>query len=207
MSLGCINPCVDEPCHDGLEIPEYVIEPREDPLPFRDIEDFESWLREHYLFEIEHSTTNYGGRKVECLGIFSPNRAFERCCLQCPIPHEYSPEFQELLRGKITSHNHPSGETFSLEDIHTWADLQMPEIRVVAASRGGAYRTYSIKRLFQRQPTWEEIKNKLMEVCPQDPEFMVLRTHPTFRHRCLKNLDNEGFFCYSVSDTEPPHQV
>lgn len=43
----------------------------------------------------------------------------------------------ELLRGKVFTHNHPGGSSFSMEDIQTGSILKVREVRAT-----GRYRTY-----------------------------------------------------------------
>lgn len=192
--LGCINACPD-----SRGIPHYIIEPEEEPLPFRDLEDFETWLREDYIHGMEHSTTYYSQYNIECVGIFAQNKNFEKCFLQYPNPtHEYSIHFQESLRGKITCHNHPSGQTFSWQDVAAWATLQMQEIRVIASYNAGNYRTFIIKRLNQTSPTWDEIQD---EIHKEDPFLFYSRENNERRHRCLLRLKELDYFEYSV---DPP---
>jgi hypothetical protein len=192
--LGCIKAC---PASSG--IPHYIIEPKEEPLPFGNLEDFERWLREDYIYGMEHSTTYYSQNNIECVGIFSQNKNFEKCCLQYPnLTQEYPISFQESLRGKITCHNHPSGQTFSWPDVAAWATLQMQEIRVIASYNAGEYRTFLIKRLNQKFPTWGEIRD---EIHKEDPFLFYSRVDNERRHRCLLHLKELDYFEYSV---DPP---
>ena len=197
--MGRINQCPISPPSGLPEIEPYEISSSDDPLPFRNLEEFERWLRDEYIFRMIHSTTFYGTYNVECLGIFSPNRAFERCCLQYARNiGEYSRKFQNLLRNKIISHNHPSGQLFSRSDIFTWAELQMQETRVITPLNVGEYRMYSIKRLHPGRPTWDEI---MTIINTQDPGLINFDSNPNYRHRCLLLLNEQGLIEYSV---DPP---
>jgi len=202
--MGRIEACPIPPPPGLPEIEPFEIAPLEDPLPFRNREEFERFLCDVYIFRTTHSTTFHGRHNVECLGIFSPNESesIERCCLQyASHTEEYPTEFECFLIGKITSHNHPSGQTFSRSDIVTWADLPLQEIRVVAPYNVGAYRTYSIKRLNQRRPTWAEMK---CVINAQDWGLHNFDSNPNYRHRCFLLLHEMGFFEYSV---DPPIQM
>lgn len=194
--MAIIKSCPIPPPSVFDEIPPLSIGSPEDPLPFRNLDEFERWLCGDYISRITYSQ-DYS--KVECIGIFSSNQMLETCCLQYAINEvEYPKEFQKLLRRKIISHNHFSDEGFSKEDVYTWADLQLQEIRVIMPFKVVAFRTYSIKRLDPEHPTWDEIET-IIKV--QDPSLNNFKFNPNYRHKCLLFLKEKGLIEYSV---DPP---
>jgi hypothetical protein len=86
----------------------------------------------------------------EYIGIFSEDeQLFEWFCEEFDpdilgILYTLAKERENDYRGKIVSHNHPSGESFSCDDIITWADLKQAELRVVTWGCDGCF-FHSIK--------------------------------------------------------------
>lgn len=170
------------------------IEPIEAPLPFENIEHFESWLRGRYIprtmnMRLVPLNPSYDIdiNKTECWAIFSSDGLFERSYQVYPKTH-LSPEFEELLRGKILSHNHFSDDsTLSPSDVVTWAYSQMKEIRAVTQSK-----TYSIKTIDQNWPN----PRKLAYIFSELPPSM----NSAELHSFLDFLSKKELFEYSVMD-------
>jgi hypothetical protein len=79
----------------------------------------------------------------------------EKLGITYTIPHEKENDY----RGKIVSHNHPSGERFTFQDIETWAYLEQAELRVVTWNNSGCY-FHSIKPRKGKWPTKEDIRRE-----------------------------------------------
>ncbi len=179
-------------------------EPIEAPLPFQNIDHFENWLREEHIprTSIERRvplTIPFEGfdeidiNKIECWGIFSPEREFEWCCqVYSETSLKEFPEFENLLRGKIFSHNHFSSEsTLSIGEVLLWANLQMKEIRAVTENF-----TYIIRPLNQNWPNPDLLFRKMIDICP------IFNLDPSLVHDkelcyiCYKILARERCFVY-----------
>jgi hypothetical protein len=169
---------------DGVTSQKYSkIGPIEAPLPFKNITYFETWLRmTYYPIALVKNT--------ECLGIFSTENRFERAC-QKHADSQNTSDFEEFLRGKILSHNHPSDSTLSCSDILVWANLEMKEIRAVTDLW-----TYSIKPIKHTWPDPELIIDEIRNICPSIACSQSKNTHE-LRHECYQTLAKKGLFEYS----------
>ena len=169
---------------DGVTSQKYSkIEPIEAPLPFKDIIDFETWLRMKY-FQIALI------KNIECLGIFSSEKSFERACQKYPNSQNTS-DFENFLRGKIVSHNHPSDSTLSCSDVLVAANLGLKEIRAVTTLW-----TYSMKPLKQKWPDPELIIGEIRKIYPSITLDKFNVEHQ-LRHECYQTLSKKGLFEYS----------
>lgn len=70
---------------------------------------------------------------------------------------EFTPSQVEKLKGKILSHNHPSGSTFSVEDINMFEKMSIKEIR--ATTKSG---TFSLSQNDTREEDTESKKEMAM---------------------------------------------
>ena len=169
---------------------------------FRDVGDFESWLRREHIpktkiINIQDCPDRDDGlidiNKIECWGVFGSNGEFERCCFVYPKTHlDNFPEFENFLRGKIFSHNHFSSDsTLSVGEVLLWANLKMREIRAVTENH-----TFIIKPLNQNWPYPDLLYTAMVNICPVfdlDPEF---KNDSELRHICYQVLAREGYFIY-----------
>lgn len=174
------------------------IAPIKAPLPFRNIDHFETWLREIYIprtqtircVPLPGTPYDIDIRKTECWAIFSSENLFERCCQVYPET-VLTPQFEDGIRGKILSHNHFSDDsTFSCGDILVWANLHLKEIRAVTATR-----TYSIKPINNHWPD----PHSLLSLFSKYP----LIKRGEMRHQCLEFLGRKCCFDYSVAVLSP----
>ena len=201
--MGFIYPCECNPSYFPM------LEPIEAPIPFQSIHDFETWLREEHIPRTlterrVHLPTPYKEfneidvNKVECWGIFSSDRNFKRCCQVYPETHLVMyPEFENLLRGKIFSHNHFSlDSTLSVYDVFQGINLQMKEIRAVTENC-----TYIIRPLNQNWPNPDLLLKEIKTIFPLfdfDPSII---NDNELRHICYQILDRERWFEYRQVDT------
>jgi len=170
-----------------------LIEPIEAPIPFENIWHYEKWLREHYipktstikLAPLPGTAYDIDINKTECWAIFLTEERFERACQVYPET-QLTPVFENIMRGKILSHNHFSDDsTFSRGDVLVWANLHLNEIRAVTKSK-----TYSIKPIKSKWPNPE----KLLEILCKWPSIDVAAK----RHQCLQFLSDKKWFEYSI---------
>lgn len=148
------------------------------------VEDFEKWLCDVYIPNTEEDLT-------ECWGVFSNDRKLEKTYHKIFISGLNHAEITDL-RGKILSHNHPSEETFSDDDIFTFASLEMMEFRVVSPTQ-----TFSITPVNGKWPPREDIE-RCIKTIKSTEEYKKFDNRREARDYCLRMLSKQGFFHYKV---------
>ncbi len=144
--------------------------------------DFEKWLRDVYIPVTE-------GDFTECWGIFSKDGHFEKYYHKS-FYSVLTEEEKRDIRGKIISHNHPTGSTFSYSEVLTWADLEMTELRVVTKTH-----TFSLKPRHGKWPSWREIESEVIRnITPSTLED--IKQNSELRDICFQTLSSLGLFEY-----------
>jgi len=186
-----INPCdcvsKDYPIIESIEAPD-----------FKNITEFEAWLRMKYIPRtnaIKHwinprTKLTENICQTECWGIFTPDEKYVKCCLTYPKTNLTS-KCEDDLRGNILSHNHPSGETLSLADLCNWANLHMQEIRAV-----NEIFTYRITPISGKWPEPKKLIDKIKTICPKVIPDDMQRSSGDLRHKCFMRLSEVGCFDY-----------
>jgi hypothetical protein len=162
------------------------------PKNFRSLDEYEIWLYNEVCLKPASVPREY-------LGYFSRDGEYQGFIRIDPdeitgkLEWRPSPILKEKLRGKIVTHNHPTGNTFSYIEVLTCADLDFSEFRIVTQNF-----IYSLKPRNGEWPPWETIKRKIEENISPEKLDSVLRDNDK-RHICYELLAKHGFFEYNKS--------
>jgi len=151
------------------------------PKHFDHISDYERWLHQEVCLKPAEVPREY-------VGIFSSYEKYLRYFRIDPnretgkLEWQFTSDIDKFIRGKIVTHNHPSGNTFSYNEVVTCADLEFQEFRVVTKEY-----IYSLKPREEGWPSHESIKEELGKCLSQNGET---------RDRCYELLAERKFFDY-----------
>lgn len=167
------------------------------PETYENIDQFDNWLNNVYI-------PNTPGEFTECWGIFSKEGKFERYYHKKSYTLLTEEEVNDL-RGKKVSHNHPSGHTFSYEDIKTWANLKMSELRVVTRIQKSPACTESFRYILKPKSGRLCSSNKIEEeiiknIYPKTTDDF--NSDSKLADQCIHALAKKGLFDYSKERLE-----